>query len=230
MINKIAHMIWIGWEMPKTQKQIVYKNAKILEKQDFGVNIWWNDEIAKHFTKMPEWVTKAMLEKKYAIAVDYFRVQIVREFWGIYIDCDHELIKPIPEYILESNIFIGRLPSWFINNSFFWAKKLHPLLIDLIREMKAKITIRNMIVWPRVESLFLFGKVLDKVPVTIVQAEEVYPYFPGEETTWITEKTFAISWFTYSWSNKWYLRFCNKFWLKRLSLFIRKYTKDHEHF
>jgi len=230
MINKIAHIVWIGWEMPKSQKKIVDRNMEILKKQGFVIALWDNDSIAEYFSRIPDWVIKAMLEKKYAIAVDYFRVQLVNNFWGIYIDCDHELIKPIPDYILYSDIFIWRLPSWFINNSFFWAKKWHKLIRTLIRTMKKDINVDNMIVWPRVESLFLFWKILDIPCVTKVSAEEIYPYFPWEKTTWITYKTFAISWFTYSWSNKWYLRLCNKFWLKRLSLFIRNFTDDHKHF
>ena len=106
------------------------------------------------------------------------------------------------------------------------------LVNELIKETKKRVNIDNYIVFPRVEALFIFSEITEKCKdnILVLDSEYLYPFFPGEKTDGVTDKTFWNSWGTFSWSDKWYLKLCNKYWFKRLSLFIRKFTSDHEHF
>jgi len=226
MIPKIAHMIWIGWEMPRFQKKILEKNKVILATQWFIIKVWDNNKLTLAQFYTPWWVLKSILDWRYALATDYYRIKLIQRYWGIYIDCDHELIKPIPEYILESDFVCWKMPQWYIANSFFGASKENKLLNFIEAKISHEVTLLNYIDFPRVEALFLFAEIIEdqQEKVLLLDSEYLYPFFPGIKSTGITDKTFAISWYTYTWTSNKILRFCNYFWLQRLALFIRKFN------
>ena len=226
MIPKIAHMIWLGWKIPKFHKRIIAKNTKVLQDQWFCVRFWGNKEITYSQFYVPSWVLKSILDKRYALAADFFRLKLVQRHWGIYIDCDHELIKPIPDFVLESNFFCWKMPQGYINNSIFWASKENKLLNYIVDKVASDVTLFNYIDYPRIEALFLFAEIVDErqEQVLLLDSEYLYPFFPGIKSTGITKNTFANSWYTYTWASNKILKVCNYFWLQRLALFIRRFN------
>lgn len=229
MIPKIAHMIWIGWKIPKLQRKIITKNTKILEGQWFEVKLWNNISLLAEIKNTPNWAIYNILENKHSIATDYFRTELVYRLWGIYIDCDHELIKPIPEFVLESNIFCWKIPQGYLSSSIFWATKYNKILKEHVYEVRKNIGLDNYLRNTIPRAFYLFWVYLDREEVLLLDSEYLYPFFPWEKTIGITKNTFAVSRYTYTWSDKWYLKLCNKLWLTKLSLFIRKFTDDHKH-
>ena len=57
-----------------------------------------------------EYVKKAYEEKKWAFVSDYFRLKALKEYGGIYMDTDMELMKPLDPYLCNRAFFAFETP------------------------------------------------------------------------------------------------------------------------
>lgn len=102
MIPKIIHYCWFGKGlMPHSQKQCIEGWKKLMP--DYTIMRW--DESAFPLDKYP--LAKCACEvKKYALASDVCRYNVLAEYGGIYLDTDVEVYKRFDEF-LQYNFFTG---------------------------------------------------------------------------------------------------------------------------
>lgn len=102
MIPKIIHYCWFGKGlMPHSQKQCIEGWKKLMP--DYTIMRW--DESTFPLDKYP--LAKYACEvKKYALASDVCRYNVLAEYGGIYLDTDVEVYKRFDEF-LQYNFFTG---------------------------------------------------------------------------------------------------------------------------
>lgn len=92
MIPKIIHYCWFGGaDMPDLNKKCVESWYRLCP--DF--EIVRHDDENTCLDMSIDYVATMVRMKKYAFLTDYLRLAIIKEFGGIYLDADVELIKPI---------------------------------------------------------------------------------------------------------------------------------------
>ena len=107
-IPKIIHQIWIGTsKMPDWCKKLTDETREIHEKLGWEYKFWGNevldlykdDKFLTNYLKDPELY-------KWAFINDRIRVLLLRDYGGVYIDVDCEIIKPLDYCLnkLNSNI------------------------------------------------------------------------------------------------------------------------------
>lgn len=100
MIPKIIHYCWFGKGlMPQSQKKCIEGWKKLMP--DYTIMRW--DESSFNLEKFP--LAKYACEvKKYALASDVCRYNVLSEYGGIYLDTDVEVFKRFDE-LLDCNFF-----------------------------------------------------------------------------------------------------------------------------
>lgn len=102
MIPKTIHYCWFsGEEKPDTVKKCIQSWKSVLNDYEF---IEWN---LKTFDKnIIPFVAQAVSEKKWAFAADYFRLWVLYNYGGIYLDCDVIINQKLDRF-LENELFLG---------------------------------------------------------------------------------------------------------------------------
>jgi hypothetical protein len=97
-ISKVIHFIWIGDNpIPPMNQKCVESWRKLCP--DYEIKFW--NEKSYNFLKHP--YTRAACEaKKWSLATDYARLDIIYKHGGIYLDCDVELLKPLDELLYNT--------------------------------------------------------------------------------------------------------------------------------
>lgn len=102
MIPKIIHYCWFGrGEMPKLAKKCISSWSKYLP--EYKVMVWNEDtfDVGAHpYTK------EAYDARKFAFITDYVRLWALKEYGGVYMDTDVEVIKPLDDF-LDNPAFSG---------------------------------------------------------------------------------------------------------------------------
>lgn len=102
MIPKIIHFCWFGSaEYPQLVKKCINTWKKVLP--DYEIMLWNEDNFAIDdycFAK------EALKSKKYAFVADVCRLVALRDFGGIYMDTDVEIIQSLDKF-LHHKAFIG---------------------------------------------------------------------------------------------------------------------------
>jgi len=103
MIPKIIHYCWFG-NNPKPK--IISKCIESWEKYcpDWKI-IEWNEK--NYDVNKAPYIKSAYEQKKWAFVSDYARFDILNTYGGVYLDTDVELLKPIPDSMLELEGFMG---------------------------------------------------------------------------------------------------------------------------
>lgn len=96
MIPKKIHQVWIGDKpIPEEHKEWIEKIIQM--NPGFEYKMWKSNEFGENK------FTKAALDAgEYAYYSDWIRANILYQEGGIYFDTDIELLKPIPDYLLEN--------------------------------------------------------------------------------------------------------------------------------
>ncbi len=128
-IPKTIHYCWFG------KKEIPLQYKKWMESwkkfcPDYEIIEWSEKNYDVHKTK---YLSQAYDLGKWAFVSDYARVDIIREYGGIYLDTDVELLKNIDEMLMNDG-FCGFESSRYVAYGLgFGAIKNHPI-IDEIKE------------------------------------------------------------------------------------------------
>lgn len=102
MIPKVIHYCWFGGNpLPDISKKCM--DSWKLYCPDFEIKCW--DESNCNLS-INNFVKQAAENKKWAFVSDYFRLKIIEEYGGIYLDIDVELLKPIDD-LLEFDGYMG---------------------------------------------------------------------------------------------------------------------------
>ena len=103
MIPHRIHYCWFGHNpKPKLIQKCIDSWKRFCPNWEI---IEWNEE---NFDVFGNTYTKAAYEnRKWAYVADYARFDVLNRYGGVYFDTDVELLKPIPEYLMDEDAFTG---------------------------------------------------------------------------------------------------------------------------
>lgn len=146
MIPKIIHACWLGkGEMPADQRAYVEGWRKLLP--DYEI-ILWTDETFEKYYDDSRFVKESIARKKYGFLSDYFRLTVLYEYGGIYMDTDVELFKR-PDPFLDCKMFMGFIFDSSIGTAMFGTEPHNPLMREWLKilesdfEQKGDFTVSN---------------------------------------------------------------------------------------
>lgn len=99
-IPKKIHLIWFGPKSPN----IPYLNKIEEIYHDYEIKIWREEDF--NFDELNDFTKYAYEKKKWAFVSDYFRMKILFEEGGIYLDADMEPIKKF-DIDSDADLFMG---------------------------------------------------------------------------------------------------------------------------
>lgn len=126
MIPKIIHSVWVGpRSIPEQHRRWM---AEWRDKHpDFAFMHWDNGNIDRSL----EWVRVMLHRRQWAAASDVIRLQILRDFGGIYLDTDVEVVRSLHP-LLNEDCVVGWTSSepvtHCINNAVIAARPGHPVI------------------------------------------------------------------------------------------------------
>lgn len=135
MIPKIIHYIWLGGNpLPEIVEKCIESWKKYCP--DYEIKRWDESNLDIDFCR---YCREAYDSKKYAFASDVLRFKILKEYGGIYLDVDVELLKSLDD-LLENKCFMG-FEKWGSNIAVapglvIGAEKGHTFLNDMIENYK----------------------------------------------------------------------------------------------
>lgn len=200
MIPRIIHYIWLGSELPAKNREIVEEWQKLMPDYTFK---FWGDELMKD-CKLT-YLKQAWRKKGYAFISDYFRLQIIHQYGGYYLDSDMKMLKRLDD--LENNHFvICSETEELINWAFFGSEPGNPFL----KACTEKYHIEEFDVFkPLVIPYFLnddlreYLKTTDK-PVLCLDSPYFYPMpmeTPDQDyQNYLTPESYGVHLWDFSWN------------------------------
>jgi len=201
MIPKIIHYIWIGGEIPKNIEAQIKKNSKFFK--GYEVKIWTEENMPK----LNEFAKRAYEEKQWAFVSDYLRFVILREYGGIYLDTDMDVLKPLDD-LLNQPFFSG----WDRTVKYVYAGivgvEAKHIYISTIVEKYNEIAIGLYPTSPEIMTV-CYNEYEEKESLNILDSKYFYPLLDGER---ITQKALEVAYTNHLWHESW-----RKYvWLRRL--------------
>lgn len=129
MIPKTIHYCWFG-NNPKSKliQQCIASWKKYLPDWEI---IEWNEQ--NYDVRKNEYISEAYGQKKWAFVVDYARFDILNSQGGVFLDTDVEVLKRIPDELLEHQAFTGFESDKTVNPGLvFAARDGHPMLKEIM--------------------------------------------------------------------------------------------------
>jgi mannosyltransferase OCH1-like enzyme len=128
MIPKIIHYCWFGRNpLPPLAIKCIESWKKFLPEYEI---IEWNEE---NFNINSWLFTKQAYEmKKYAFVSDVCRLHVIKEFGGIYLDTDVEILKPLDDF-LHLHAFSGFENTTTIPTGLMACTKNSQWAIDMLK-------------------------------------------------------------------------------------------------
>lgn len=124
MIPKIIHFCWFG-RGKMSPLMIKCINSWKKHCPDYRIIEWNEDNFDVDSTP---WTRQAYEAKKYAFVADYVRLYALKEFGGVYLDTDQELVKPLDPF-LNKTFFLGVMDEQ-VNTGLIGADKHSPILAE----------------------------------------------------------------------------------------------------
>ena len=134
MIPKIIHYCWLSNDpYPEKIQKCIDSWKKYLP--DYELMLWNFDRFPRGKSK---WVDQAFDSHKYAFAADYIRLYALKEYGGIYLDSDVEVLKSFND-LLDLPYFLGRENSPnAIEAAVLGCEKGWKLIDDLFEQYEGK--------------------------------------------------------------------------------------------
>lgn len=137
-IPKIIHYCWFGNnEYPDIMKKCLKSWKKKCPDYQF---IKWDEN--NFDVNSSEWTKQAYESKKYAFVADYVRLKVLKEFGGIYLDIDQELLKPLDNFLAHS-AFFGFMCEDSLSMGIIGAEPNHPVITKLFSYYDNRSFIKN---------------------------------------------------------------------------------------
>ncbi len=103
MIPHTIHYCWFGRNpKPKLITDCIASWRKYCPDWEI---IEWNED--NYDVRKNEFVREAYESKTWAFVADYARFDVLNQYGGVYFDTDVELLKPIPDFLMEEEAFSG---------------------------------------------------------------------------------------------------------------------------
>ena len=147
-IPKIIHQIWVGGK--KIPNQYLYYQATWKKRHPKWRFVLWTDgDVNKMDPKIQELFKRA---RSFAEQADIIRLEVLKEYGGVYVDMDTECFASFDELVGSYN-FVAVTAStdldFEVTNSFIASEKAHPIVLNAINYMKKN--------WQKIEDKFDSG-------------------------------------------------------------------------
>ena len=101
MIPKVIHVFWIG---DQSKRPSAWIDSWRVMNAGYDIRLWTNSEVSSQTWALPDLINK-WFRKEIAGAVDIMRWEVLYRFGGIAIDADSECIRPLDNWLLETECF-----------------------------------------------------------------------------------------------------------------------------
>lgn len=211
MIPKLIHYCWFGPSpLPADSQQFIEGWRKLHPEFEFK---YWNE---KNIPDFPN-VKRNLENGQYAFASDYIRLWALKEYGGIYLDTDFEVLKPL-DSLCGLNCFVAfqykKKNKYWVTNAIMGSFPDHPFILDCIKTMDDwdQHNPEQSLISPELTTkiltsygLIYYGHQTIK-DVTILVKEVFYPLsfreFLNHQPLNIGPKTLAVHHFHGSWLDK----------------------------
>ncbi|MDQ0240161.1 glycosyltransferase family 32 protein [Arthrobacter bambusae] len=128
VIPRIIHQIWFGGDVPEYLTRLMQTWREL--HPDWKYMLWTESNIPRLANQ-----TQFDHARLFAVKADIARVEILREFGGVYVDADYECHRPIDPLVGGASMMVLSEGDGSITNSIIGSIPGHGLLEDLIGEM-----------------------------------------------------------------------------------------------
>lgn len=220
MIPKKIHYCWFGGnELPLLEKECMKSWAKLLPEYEI---IRWDE------TNSPmdnEYVQYHYKKKNWAFVADYVRLYALYQDGGIYLDTDMEVVKNF-EPLRNNSMFLGEELPGRPTAGIIGGEKHHAFFknaLDFIlkRHSEGKENVIMPDICKTVYNHMRNDGTVDDIH--IYESEYFYPYHPYDKgrpeknfllASYITDNTFTVHHWAYSWKKNIFLRIIRRIKLK----------------
>ena len=135
-IPKIFHRIWIG-DNPMPKDFIEYGKSWQKYHPSWEMKLWTEDNLFELENQRMYDRARTLSEKS-----DIIRMELLKRFGGVYVDCDFECYKSIEPLIKDSNFFVCTdLDHWYftdspyLNGALMGCTKNHSIIEMMVDEL-----------------------------------------------------------------------------------------------
>lgn len=214
MIPKKIHYCWFGGtDLPKKAKKCIESWKKYCP--DYEIIEWNENNIDIH---MNPYTSMCYEQRKFAFLTDYIRLLVIREYGGIYLDTDVEIIKNL-DPLLQNKAYFGFEDMEYVNTGMGFgavanSRIVNEMLLEYNEILDAK---HGVISCPllNTKTLLKSGLVLDgsyqeHADYTVFPIDYLNPYDCKTGNLIKTQNTYSIHWCSMSWFTS-KMRLRNKF-------------------
>ncbi|MGL5208425.1 glycosyltransferase [Cetobacterium sp.] len=208
-MEKKIHYIWLGKGSKPNIMDICINSWR--EKLPNYEIIEWNEENLDFYNEIKKnrFLEECYKRKLWAFLSDYFRVKVLYENGGIYLDSDMQILKSLDRF-LDDKLFLGMEDENQPSAGIIGAKKGHIFFKKMLEFYENDIWDVNVYTIPAIINYILKkdynfvgeNKIIElKDGIKIYPYEYFYPYHFTEEFSYekITKNTYGIHWWGKSW-------------------------------
>ncbi|STO31283.1 Mannosyltransferase OCH1 and related enzymes [Fusobacterium necrogenes] len=212
MIPKKIHYVWLGKNPHPNLMDICINSWR--EKLPGYEIIEWNEETLNFYEEMEKnrFLKECYKRKLWAFLSDYFRIKILYEEGGIYLDTDMQIVKNI-DSLLFNEFFIGVESKEIISAGIIGIVPKHELMKKILEFYENDIWNEPIFTIPDIitrvinkEYHFQMKEDITYIAdgMVIYPARYFYPYHFTEkfEISCIKNDTYGIHWWGKSWGEK----------------------------
>ena len=213
MIPKKLHYIWLG-NNSKPNLMDICINSWREKLPDYEI-IEWNETNLNFFQEVENnsFLKECYKRKLWAFLSDYFRMKVLYEQGGIYLDTDMQIVKTLDAF-LKDDFFIGMESRGIISAGIIGAVPNHPVIKEILDFYQERIWLEPIYTTPDIITKVLTERYtfdftekiieIESGKIKLYPQEYFYPYHFTEEFHYskITPDTYGIHWWGKSWGKK----------------------------
>lgn len=134
-IPKIIHYCWFGGKpLPKSCKKLIATWERHLP--DYELRLWDEESFDVHSS---EFVRAAYQAGKYAFVSDYARLYALKQYGGVYLDTDIEVLRSFDDLLEEYSAVFGFETGESVMTAFMAAQPEHPIISAFLDSYADKV-------------------------------------------------------------------------------------------
>ena len=206
MIPKIIHYCWFGGNpLPEESKKYIDTWKKYCPEYEIKE---WNENTFD-VAEVP-YTKEAYEEKKWAFITDYVRLYALKNFGGIYMDTDVEVIRSLEE-LLRNDAFFCFENKQYVASGLGFGSVAHGKVIQaMLKEYEILLDGKNGVrMCPKLNTQALValglkqnGRKQNVCEAVIYPMDVLNPYNSATGKLEKTENTFSIHWYEATWMSK----------------------------
>ncbi|MEG3014591.1 MAG: glycosyltransferase [Cetobacterium sp.] len=209
-MEKKIHYIWLG-KNSKPNLMDICINSWREKLPDYEI-IEWNEENLDFYNEIERniFLKECYKRELWAFLSDYFRIKVLYNEGGIYLDSDMQILKNL-DIFLKDKVFLGLEDKKQVSAGIIGAEKGHEFIKKVLEFYEKDIWEINIYTIPAIIEYVLKKNynlsILDNEITTLTDGIKLYPYeyfYPyhfTEEFSYekITKNTYGIHWWGKSW-------------------------------